>query len=326
MSSRGRLSAPSEYLQTRTYDDDRSQITSEVLDMTIAQIEPPEPMTERQLPPSMAERITLIIDLFETPFHRLALEDIARRTGLPRSTAHRILDQLIALDWVDHTRDGYGLGRRATRLIGGNDHTALRAAAAPLLHALALRTDLVVHLAVLDHQDVLYLDKVGGARVMAVSSRVGGRAPAHSTALGKAMLAWLDPEHVDGLLSSPLRRMTERTVTDLGELHLQLAAVRRRNGLAYEQGECTPGVDCIAAAIRNGAGPVAAVSLVGPSGAPLERLAPLAVDAVRRIATELFGHRSETRGSASGATPAPRDRAPDSRKGVLALAPGGGWH
>jgi DNA-binding IclR family transcriptional regulator len=259
--------------------------------MTIAEIRPLEPMAERQLPPSMAERITLIIDLFETPFDRLALEDIARRTGLPRSTAHRILDQLISLDWLNHTREGYGLGRRATRLVGGGDHTALRAAAAPLLHALALRTDLVVHLAVLDQRDVLYLDKVGGKRVMAVSSRVGGRAPAHGTALGKAMLAWLDPEEVDSLFAMPLPRLTERTVTDLHELHRQLATVRRRNGLAHEEGECTPGVDCIAAAIRDSSGPVGALSLVGPSGAPLERLAPLVLDAVRRISTELFSSR-----------------------------------
>ena len=264
--------------------------------MTITAIRRHEPMAERQLPPSMAERITLIIDLFETPFHRLSLEEIARRTGLPRSTAHRILDQLIALDWLDHTNCGYGLGRRATRLVGrGSDHTDLRAAAAPLLHALALRTDLVVHLAVLDHNQVLYLDKVGGRGVTAVASRVGGSAPAHSTALGKAMLAWLDPERVDGLFTKPLRRMTERTVTDLGDLHQQLATVRRRNGLAYERGECAPDVDCVAAAIRDEGGPVAAVSLVGISGAAQEPFAPLVLDVVRRVSMNLFGHRRELR-------------------------------
>ncbi|MFN2540088.1 MAG: IclR family transcriptional regulator [Mycobacteriales bacterium] len=260
--------------------------------MTITTLRREDRPAERQLPPSMAERITLIIDLFETPFHRLPLEDVARRSGLPRSTAHRILDQLIALDWLDHNRDGYGLGRRATRLVGGgHDHTALRAAAAPLLHALSMRTDLVVHLAVLDHQDVLYLDKVGGPGAAAIGSRVGGLAPAHSTALGKAMLAWLEPEQVDALFPGPLRRLTDRTVTDVIDLHGQLALVRRRHGLAFERGETAPGVDCVAVAIRDCTGPLAAISVVGPSGAPLERLAPLVMDAVSRVSTELFGPR-----------------------------------
>jgi DNA-binding IclR family transcriptional regulator len=270
----------------------QTYIRNEVLDMTITTLRRDEAMTERQLPPSMAERITLIIDLFETPFDRLPLEDVARRTGLPRSTAHRILDQLIALEWLDHNRYGYGLGRRATRLVGGgNDQTALRAAAAPMLHALSLRTGLVVHLAVLDHQHVMYLDKVGGAGATMVGSRVGGLAPAHSTALGKAILAWLEPEQVDSLLSGPLRRLTDNTVTDLTELHGQLALIRRRHGLAFERAETSPGIDCVAVAIRDCDGPVAAISLVGSADTSLERLAPLVMDAVARISAELFGAR-----------------------------------
>jgi DNA-binding IclR family transcriptional regulator len=273
-------------------------IWNEVLDMTITTLRRDDQAAERQLPPSMAERITLIIDLFETPFDRLPLEDVARRSGLPRSTAHRILDQLITLDWLDHNRYGYGLGRRATRLVGGGtDHTALRAAAAPMLHALSLRTGLVVHLAVLEHDHVLYLDKVGGAGATAIASRVGGLAPAHSTALGKAMLAWLEPEQVDALFPGPLRRLTDSTVTQIADLHGQLALVRRRHGLAFERAETSPGVDCVAVAIRDAAGPLAAISLVGSAEAPLERLAPLVMDGVARVSSELFGTRGRATSS-----------------------------
>lgn len=246
------------------------------------------------LPPSMAERITLIIDLFDGPFQRLPLEDVSRFTGLPRSTAHRILEQLIALGWVVHAKDGYGLGPRATRLVGAQDHTDLRAAAAPLLHDLSLRTDLVVHLAVLDGPEVLYLDKVGGRKALAITSRVGGRAPAHATALGKAMLAWLAPEEVDALFPDPMRRFTFSTVNDVAELHRDLYTVRRRKGVAFERGECMSGVDCLAAAVRGSNGPVGAISLVGPAGAPLERLAPLVVGAAQRISSALFGGRPTT--------------------------------
>jgi len=257
--------------------------------MTIA---PERPMAAQFAPVSMAERITLIIDLFDSPFQRLSLEQISRHTGLPRSSAHRILEQLIALSWLIHTKEGYGLGSRATRLIGGSDHTIVRGAAAPHLHELALRTGFVVHLAVLEHRDVLYLDKVGGRGAQAVASRVGGRAPAHTTAVGKAMLAWLPPEVVDATYTQPLTRATPRTLPDLAALHEELYAVRRRRGLAVEHGECVPGVECVAASLRDASGPLAAISLVAPTGSAVERFAPLVVEAVRRASVDLFDGRN----------------------------------
>src|SRR5690606_33772383 len=102
---------------------------------------------------------------------------------------------------------------------GTND---LRAEAAPMLHDLMVRTGLVVHLAVLDEGQVHYLDKMGGRFAGGVPSRVGGRAPAHSTALGKAMLAWLEPETVDALVGDALARSTRQTIGDLSTLHQEL--------------------------------------------------------------------------------------------------------
>ena len=56
----------------------------------------------RTLPPSMVERMTLILEAFDSPTRRLTLEQVSQRTTLPRSTAHRILDQLVRLDWLEH--------------------------------------------------------------------------------------------------------------------------------------------------------------------------------------------------------------------------------
>src|SRR5690606_32807852 len=152
------------------------------------------------LPPSMVERMTLILDAFDGPVARPSLDEVASRTRLPRSTVHRILDQLVRLDWVEHGSPGYRLGRRALGLGGGDGgHGRIRAVAAPLLHDLHLRTAMVVHLSVLDGGEIIYLDKVGGRLAADLPSRVGGRAPAYSTAGGKSMLAWLDPERVDAL-------------------------------------------------------------------------------------------------------------------------------
>lgn len=242
----------------------------------------------RELPQSMVERMTLILDCVQGGATRLTLEEVSRRTHLPRSTAHRILEQLVKLDWLEHTTFGYTLGRRALGL-GGRDsgHGEIRAAAAPLLHHLQMKTGLVVHLAVLDGADVFYLDKVGGRFAAAVPSRVGGRAPAHCTALGKAMLAWLEPERVDALVGGAIGRLTNRTIGDLGTLHQELDRVRRR-GLAFEHGECISTIACVAAAVRGPEGPVASISLVGEVNTPLERVAPLVADAARQTSLILF--------------------------------------
>ena len=242
----------------------------------------------RELPPSMLERMTLILDAFEERTTRLTLEEVARRTRLPRSTAHRILDQLVSLNWLEHTASGYVLGSRALGL-GGSDggHGQLRETAAPLLHNLHLRTGLVVHLAVLDGADVYYLDKVGGRFATSVPSRVGGRAPAHSTALGKAMLAWLQPELVDEQVAPEMVRRTSRTISKPAILHQELGRIRARNGLAFERAECFPNIACAAAAVCGRDRPLASISLVGDAGTTLETVAPLVVRAARHASSQL---------------------------------------
>lgn len=241
-------------------------------------------------PPSMVERMTLIMDCFEGPNTRLLLEEISRRTGLPRSTAHRILDQLIRLQWVEHTRSGYYLGRRI-KTWGARErgHSDLRAAAAPWLHDLAVKTGLVVHLAVLDEAFVEYLDKIGGRRAGAIASRVGGRAPAHCTALGKAMLAWVPAEEIDIRYADGVPAATDDSIDSLAALHTELGRIRSQNGLAIERGECVGDIGCIGAAIRGPEGPVGAISLVAGKAAPLERVAPLVCDVAQRITVDLFG-------------------------------------
>ncbi|MEV0594656.1 IclR family transcriptional regulator [Nonomuraea cavernae] len=280
----------------------------------------------RDLPPSMVERMTLIMDAFTGRSTRLTLEDVARRTHLPRSTAHRILDQLVQLNWLDHTSFGYRLGKRALGL-GGRDgsHGEIREAAAPLLHELQIKTGMVVHLAVLDGAEVFYLDKVGGRFALSVPSRVGGRAPAHCTALGKAILAWLEPEQVDALIGGPISRLTNRTIGDIGTLHQELNRIRQRHGLAFERGECFPQISCVAAAIRGHEGPVASISLVGESRTPLEKVAPLVVDAARQAALTLFpGLETPRRARAAARTPDATWSA-ETMNQMLAVGQNGDW-
>lgn len=261
----------------------------------------------RDLPPSMVERMTLILDRFTTRETRLTLESIARSTHLPRSTTHRILDQLVKLEWLEHSSTGYGLGRRSFSLGGGSgEHGDLRAVASPYLHELLVRTGAVIHLGVLDGSGVHYLDKLGGRFAASVPSRVGGSAPAHCTGLGKAILAWLQPEEVEEILDGQLSARTPATIAELDALHLELGRIRARGGIALERGECFPDIACVAAAIRGPRGPIGAISVVAGAGTALERVAPLVADAARQISAELCPDQPQPRRSQRMPAPAGR--------------------
>jgi DNA-binding IclR family transcriptional regulator len=240
-------------------------------------------------PPSMIERMTLIMESFEDRATRLRLDEIAADTGLPRSTSHRILEQLVRLGWLRHTQDGYALGQRALQLGGSvSNHAEIRAAAVPLLEELHARTGKVAHLGILDFADVVYLDKIG-RRGTATPSRVGGRAPAHAVGLGKAMLAWLPPEEADTLFEGGMKARTQNTITNLSVMHQELRRIRARHGLAFERDEYVLGISCVGAAVRGPEGVVAGISLCGETGADaLERYAPLVLDVAKRISLRLF--------------------------------------
>lgn len=242
-------------------------------------------------PSSMVERMTLILDAFDCPPTKLSLEELAGRTNLPRSTVHRILDQLVKLDWLERSSLGYGIGRRAHGL-GVNtdsDHGHIRQAAAEHLRQLHLRTGMVIHLAVLDGPDELILDKLGGRFAASLPSRVGGRIPAHCTPAGRAMLAFLDPESVDGLLDDHLRNSASARGWSLSTLHQDLNRIRQRHGVSIDRASDRPRWFAAAAvAIRGADGQLASISVCPEQGARiLDRAVPLLVEAGRRISRVL---------------------------------------
>lgn len=254
-------------------------------------------MSSPSNPTSMIERMTLVLDSFDGASARLTLQDIVDRSGLPRSTAHRILDQLVRLRWLDHRGGDYGLGMRALELGGlAVAHNALREATAPLLHDLHARTGVTVHLHVLDRLDVVCLDKLSARSGISLPTRVGGRTPAHATASGKAILAWTDPRQVDAMFRGKLVSRTPRTLPTMEALEQELAKVRARGGLAYDREEAAPGVACVAAPLRGSARAVAAVSLTGEaSRMDLNRLSPFVMETARQASAALFPQDVATR-------------------------------
>jgi DNA-binding IclR family transcriptional regulator len=241
-------------------------------------------------PPSMIERMTIVLEAFDAQSPRLSLAELVERTGLPRSTVHRILEKLVELRWLDHRSGTYGLGMRSLELGGlAVANNELRDVSTPHLYALHQRTGLVAHLTVLDRRDVVVLDKVGGAVASTVPTRVGSRAPAHATADGKAILAWTDSRQVEAMYRERLPSRTPRTLTSLDLLRQELALVRKRGGVAWDREEAWTGISTVAAPLRGTGRAIGALSVSGDSRSlRFERLAPLVAEAAREASAALF--------------------------------------
>lgn len=213
---------------------------------------------ETTTPSAVIDRISLVLDAFDGP-GRLTLAQLVRRTGLPRSSAHRMLERLVQLRWLRRSGRDYELGMRLVELGSLAVHQdRLVRAARPLLGELHRATGLVVHLAILDGPDVVYLEKVGDRLASAIPTRVGGRQPAHCTAVGKAMLAFCDDSGVD--LHA---RMTKYSISGSSQLDAELTKVRA-HGVAFEREESLLGFGCVAAPIGSPGEAAAAVSVCGP--------------------------------------------------------------
>ncbi|MFC4127948.1 IclR family transcriptional regulator [Nocardia rhizosphaerae] len=219
-------------------------------------------------PASMIERMTLILDTFDGPAPMRTLVEVAERTGLPRSSVHRIIDQMIRLRWLAHAPGGYRLGTRALELGGlAIEHNEIRDVMGPLLHELCRRTGMVAHLGVLDGPEVLVIDKAVGRGADFLPTRLGGRLPAHCTAVGKALLATLSPGVVELAFPARLPRRTPQTIGSRAALHRELDLVRGHRGVAIDRAESLADVVCVAVPIRAGGhGGIAALSLSGRVG------------------------------------------------------------
>ncbi len=258
-------------------------------------------------PVSMIERMTLVLAAFDAGTPRLTLAQITERTGLPRSTTHRILDQLVSLRWLEHSGQSYVLGMRSLELGGlAVAHHELRRIASPVLAELHQRTGAVASLAILDRRDVVFVERHGRGLSSDDVTRVGGRAPAHATAVGKAMLAWLDDRSLGHLYGDRLASRTPRTIASLDALRTDLGHVRSRHGIAYDREELAPGTVAVAVAVRGTGRAAGALQLAGdPLKVNLERLTPYVQEAGRKISRILFPGPTTRHRSRTVDTPAP---------------------
>jgi len=226
---------------------------------------------------------------------QLGVSELARRVGVGKSTAHRVVWTLVAEDLLEKV-DETGLFRLTStmRNLGISAETALslhQAATGPL-DRLRSVTDQTLHVAILDGTDVLYVERRESPTALAVFRGVGGRNAAHATSTGKVLLAYLDPDEQAQLVRSMrLTRKTGYTITNRSTLIHELAEIRRR-GYAENVFESEAGMVSIAAPIRGRTGHVVAAmsvagAVTGGDPEPMRRLVRPLIEAAEQVSHNL---------------------------------------
>jgi DNA-binding IclR family transcriptional regulator len=209
-----------------------------------------------------------VLDCFSTLDRKLSTSEIARRTGLPRGTAHRVMTTLREVGFVEQERerDQYRLGIKLFELgsvvLANMD---LHREAKGFVEALTAISGEVVHLCVFDGMQSALINRTEPSRERTNTIVVMEASPAHCTGAGKAALAWQPDPVLNRLIRLGLRSYTPRTITDPAALREELAAIRKR-GYSIDDEELSPGIRCVGAPIRNLSGRVfASISVSGPA-------------------------------------------------------------
>lgn len=194
------------------------------------------------------------------------LVDFADRLGVSRATAFRVLTTLQRRGYVDHVRANhvYRLGPQMRALAARSGSSSVIRLAALAMTDLRGLTGETVNLALLRRGVIAYVAIFEGVHALRMSAKVGDRVPAHSTAIGKAILAMLPQPERDGLLGAePYHPFTKRTITRRQRLDLELAGTLER-GFAIDDEESEVGAACLAAPILGSDGyPLGAISVSG---------------------------------------------------------------
>lgn len=203
-------------------------------------------MADDDRPRSVTSKALAVLGTFDPAHTRRSLSEISAATGLPLSTTHRLIAELVAWEGLTRGADGrYEIGRRIW-VLGSLSAVSreLRAIALPFMQDLSATTGENVHLAVLDGDRALYVDRISGRRAVPVVSKPGVQLPLHATGVGKVLLAY----GADDLRERAMQRLTRHTpltIVDPRRLQRQLQQVVE-HGYATTHEEMTPGSSSLA--------------------------------------------------------------------------------
>jgi IclR family acetate operon transcriptional repressor len=198
--------------------------------------------------------------------HPLTLQEFSTLLPQAKSSIFRLLSNLERRGYVQRTRDRkYQLGAAWLRFRASGGYGALTEVAAPQMRQLLQAFGETVNLGVLRDGEVFYLEILQSPHSFRMAAAPGTRSPVHSTALGKAIAAFLPPSEVDAIIRAKgLAAFTSRTITTRAALVRELARIRSR-GYAEDNGETEPEASCVGASIHHASGEaIGAISLSGP--------------------------------------------------------------
>ena len=231
-------------------------------------------------------KVFAILGAFAPGEARLTLTEISHRTGLPMTTTHRLMNDLVGFGGLERERGGtYRIGVRLWEIGSlAPVRGGLRELAIPFMEDLYEATHGNVQLAVRDEDDALILEKISGRDSVSIITRVGGRLPLHATGVGKVLLAHAPGDVVERLVAGGLPALTPRTIIDPEKLRACLDEVRR-SGYAWTRDEMTVGAVSVGAPVVGpGGAVVAALSIVVDTRAgDIGRLAPPVRSAARGL-------------------------------------------
>src|SRR5215470_5519192 len=219
------------------------------------------------------------------------LSDLAVRTGLSTSTAHRLLATLEKRRFVqfDRTESKWHIGAHSFS-VGA---TFLRrrnfaAQAMPYLRKLRDQTRETANLAVVDDESIIVLIRAESREIMRSLTKVGGRVAMVASGVGKAVLATYADEDVNAIIRHHgMPRLTEKSIVRPSDLFRELGRIRRQ-GYAVDDEEAQIGLRCVAAVVYNScAEPLAAISVSGMTSRITDERLPLLGRMVRDVAAEL---------------------------------------
>ncbi|VVE45767.1 IclR family transcriptional regulator [Pandoraea soli] len=225
--------------------------------------------TESRTSIQVIERMMRLLDALAAHADPVSLKELAQSTELHPSTAHRILNDMVACRFVDRCDPGtYRLGMRLLEL--GNlvkARLSVRDAALTPMRGLHRMTGQTVNLSVRQGDEIVYIERAYSERSgMQVVRAIGGHAPLHLTSVGKLFLAADEAARVRAYATrTGLSGHTRNSITDLQKLERELSHVRK-SGYARDNEELELGVRCIAAGIYDDSGKlVAGLSLSAPA-------------------------------------------------------------
>lgn len=241
-------------------------------------------------PVGVVGKVLRILELLDRSPAGLQLKDIARLTGLNKSTAHRFLKHLEGEGYLFRDDSGaYMVGPRLVRFGNGVTYQALLSRISrPVLEHVWSTTGETVNLATLVGQEILYVDVMESLHTFRLVSQIGSRRPLSCTALGKAMLAAMSAEQRELLLPTlHFESTTPRSITSVARLRKDVAQIAKL-GYALDDEEAVSGARCVGAAILDANGKVAGgISISGPTTRINKTNLPSMAQTVKMAALEI---------------------------------------